>query len=259
MKKKFEYLNNGIVSFDDLRRQKLNAIQQMQVECTLNRCDSINKEGIKDFLNAITYPLYFLDFESMQPVIPLYDGSRPYMQICFQYSLHYIEHEGGELKHTAFLAPSDGSDPRRALSEALCRDIPEDVCIMAYNDPFEKTRIKEMATIYTDLAPHLMSIHDHIIDLLVPFRQGHYYRPTMGGSFSIKKVLPALFPDDPDLDYHNLDEQVQNGGDAMTIFPQIATMTPDKAESARNALLEYCKLDTLAMVKIWQKLIETVK
>ena len=81
----------------------------------------------------------------------------------------------------------------------------------------------------------------------------------MGGSFSIKKVLPALFPDDPDLDYHNLDEQVQNGGDAMTIFPQIATMTPDKAESARNALLEYCKLDTLAMVKIWQKLIETVK
>lgn len=259
LKKKFEYLNNGIVSFDDLRRQKLNAIQQMQVECTLNRCDSINKEGIKDFLNTITYPLYFLDFESMQPVIPLYDGSRPYMQICFQYSLHYIEHEGGELKHTAFLAPSDGSDPRRALSEALCRDIPEDVCIMAYNDPFEKTRIKEMATIYTDLAPHLMSIHDHIIDLLVPFRQGHYYRPAIGGSFSIKKVLPALFPDDPDLDYHNLDEQVQNGGDAMTIFPQIATMTPDKAESARNALLEYCKLDTLAMVKIWQKLIETVK
>ena len=117
-------------------------------------------------------------------------------------------------------------------------------CIMAYNDPFEKTRIKEMVIIYTDLAPHLMNIHDHIIDLLVPFRQSHYYSPAMGGSFSIKKVLPALFPDEPDLDYHNLDEQVQNGGDVMTIFPQIATMTPDEAENALQALLEYCKLDT---------------
>ena len=81
----------------------------------------------------------------------------------------------------------------------------------------------------------------------------------MGGSFSIKKVLPALFPDDPELDYHNLDEQVQNGGDAMTIFPKMRHMTPEEGKSAREALLNYCNLDTWAMVKVWQKLIEVSK
>ena len=92
--------------------------------------------------------------------------------------------------------------------------------------------------------------------LITPFRAGHYYVPAMGGSFSIKSVLPALFPDDPSLDYHNLDSRVQNGGDAMTIFPQIQHMDPDEAKATRNALLRYCELDTLAMVKVWQKLRE---
>lgn len=100
-----------------------------------------------------------------------------------------------------------------------------------------------------------MDIHAHIIDLLIPFRAGHYYLSAMGGSFSIKSVLPALFPDDPSLDYHNLSTLVQNGGDAMTIFPQILYMSPEEATEARQALLDYCHLDTFALVKIWQDLI----
>lgn len=256
--KKLQHYHNGIISFDQVAQQKLTAIQNMQVHCTMDKTDHINPAGIQAFLNTVTYPLYFLDFESMQPAIPAYDNSKPYTQICFQYSLHYIEHKGGKLQHTAFLAPSDGSDPRRALSEALCRDIPRNACIMAYNDPFEKTRIKEMANIYPDLADHLMNIHNHIIDLLIPFREGNYYRPAMGGSFSIKVVLPALFPNDEALNYHNLSELVQDGVAAKTIFPEIQHMPPVKAEEARNALLEYCHLDTLAMVRIWQKMIEIV-
>ena len=157
----------------------------------------------------------------MQQVLPQFDGTHPYQQITFQYSLHYIEHEGGELKHTAFLAPSNGTDPRRALAEALCHDIPMNSCIMAYNDPFEKGRITEMAEAYPDLAAHLINLHGNIIDLLIPFRDGNCYRPAMGGSFSIKSVLPALFPDDDELNYHNLNPLVQNGGHAMTIFPKI--------------------------------------
>ena len=217
----------------------------------------IDKASIKGFLNGLSYPLYFLDFETMQPPVPLFDNSKPYQQITFQYSLHYIEHDGGELKHTAFLAPSDGTDPRRALAEALCRDIPQNVCTTAYNDPFEKERIKDLAALYPDLSAHLMNIHDHIQDLLVPFKRGCYYVPAMGGSFSIKSVLPALFPNDPDLNYKNLKGPVHNGGDAMTIFPQIVHMEPAKAQAARDALLDYCHLDTLAMVKLWQKLRET--
>ena len=257
-KKKFELFDQGKVTFEDVRHDKLNAKQQVQVECTLNGTEHINKQGILEFLNKVTYPLYFLDFETMQQVLPQFDGTRPYQQITFQYSLHYIEHEGGELKHTAFLTPSNGTDPRRALAEALCNDIAMNSCIMAYNDPFEKGRIKEMAEAYPDLDAHLMNLHGNIIDLLIPFRDGHCYRPAMGGSFSIKSVLPALFPDDEELNYHNLNPLVQNGGHAMTIFPKIKDMPPKEAEEARQALLAYCHLDTLAMVRVWERLLEMV-
>ena len=252
--KKIDYYNRGFITFEQLQNISLGYIQDMQINCTLNQMEHIDKAGIREFLNTITYPLYFLDFETMQQVVPQYDGTRPYQQITFQYSLHYIEHEGGPLKHTAFLAPSDGSDPRRALAEALCHDIPMDACTMVYNDTFEKARIKEMAEAYPDLATHLMNIRDNIIDLLIPFRRGHYYTPAMGGSFSIKSVLPALFPDDEELNYHNLNPLVQNGGHAMTIFPKIKDMSTKEAEEARQALLAYCHLDTLAMVRVWEKL-----
>ena len=251
-----EYHKQGVKTFEDIKDIKLTTVQRIQVDCTLNNKEHINKNGVKDFLNKIKYPLYFLDFETMQDAIPQYAGAKPYQQIAFQYSLHYIEKEGGELKHKGYLAPSDGSDPRKDLAKELCNDIPLDACIMAYNDPFEKGRIKEMADIFPELSDHLMNIHDHIIDLLIPFRQGNYYNSAMGGSFSIKSVLPALFPDDSELNYHNLDELVQNGGDAMTIFPTIKDMDATSAQQARNALLAYCCLDTLAMVRIWEKLKE---
>ena len=121
---------------------------------------------------------------------------------------------------------------------------------------FECGRIRELAVLYPDLAPHLENIADNIKDLIDPFRAGDYYVPAMGGSFSIKSVLPALFPNDPELDYHNLDDRCQNGGDAMTIFPRIKDMEPEEAKASRQALLNYCKLDTWAMVKVWQKLKE---
>ena len=256
--KKMDCYNKGLVSFQQLSTLSIGKIQDMQIQCTLNNSECIDKKGIQNFLDKITYPLYFLDFETMQQVLPQYDGTRPYQQVTFQYSLHYIEHEGGELKHKAYLAESDGSNPLRALAEALCRDIPMNVCTMAYNDPFEKGRIEEMAKTFPDLAAHLLSIHDGIIDLLTPFRQGCYYTPAMGGSFSIKSVLPALFPDDEELNYHNLNPLVQNGGHAMTIFPTIKDMPADKAAEARQALLDYCHLDTLAMVRVWEKLKEVV-
>jgi hypothetical protein len=145
------------------------------------------------------------------------------------------------------------------LAEDLCNHIPKDVCIVAYNKKFEVSRTQELAALYPDLADHLLNIARNIKDLLDPFQAGYYYLPAMGGSFSIKKVLPALFPNDPELDYHNLDERVQNGGDAMTIFPKMLKMSPEEVLSVRTALLNYCNLDTWAMVKVWQKLIEVTK
>jgi hypothetical protein len=258
-KKKFEYYRKGLVSYEDLLAvPKLNEKQLRQIQFQLKDCgDHIDKGGIQDFLNTLSYPIYFLDFETMQQVVPQFLGTKPYQQIPFQYSLHYIEEPGDELKHKEFLAES-GSDPRRAIAESLCRDIPWNVCITAYNKGFECGRIKELAAQFPDLAGHLLNIQDNIRDLLTPFQSGYYYNRAMGGSFSIKSVLPALFPDDPSLDYHNL-EGVHNGSEAMTVFPKIKDMPPEQAEETRKNLLAYCKLDTYAMVKVWEALVKAVQ
>ena len=255
-KKALDYYHNGQILFDDLASVKLNDKQQMQIEATQTGREYINPKGIHEFLAGLTYPLYFLDFETMQDAVPQYDGAKVYGQITFQYSLHIKKSATAPYEHREFLAPSDGSDPRRPLAEQLCKDIPKNVCTLAYNKMFECGRIRELAALYPDLAPHLLNIADHIVDLIDPFRAGDYYVPAMGGSFSIKSVLPALFPDEPSLNYHNLDERCQNGGDAMTIFPRIKDMEPEEAAASREALLRYCELDTWAMVKVWEKLKE---
>ena len=196
----------------------------------------------------------------MQDAVPRYDGAKPYQQITFQYSLHIKESEtASSFIHKEHLAVSDGTDPRRKLAEQLCQDIPMGACVLAYNKKFEEGRTKELAALYPDLRAHLLDIAGNIKDLLDPFQAGDYYLPAMGGSFSIKSVLPALFPGEPSLNYKNLSELCRNGGDAMTIFPRIKDMPPAEAAAARTALKEYCKLDTWAMVKVWQKLKEVSK
>ena len=254
--KKVDCYKNGKVTFEDLRGESIGAIQDLQIACMLDQREHIDREEIGKFLSELTYPLYFLDFESMQDAVPQYDDAKPYTQLCFQYSLHIKERADAPYQHKEYLAPSDGSDPRRALAEQLCRDIPMGVCTVVYNKTFECTRLREMAEVFPNLAVHLMDIHDHIKDLLVPFQSGHFYLPAMGKSFSIKSVLPALFPNEPTLNYHNLNSRVQNGGDAMTIFPRIKDMPADEAAATREALLRYCELDTWAMVKVWERLCE---
>lgn len=256
--KKIAYYKQDIITYEQLQDEELKEKQRMQIECALNDTIYINKVEIAKFLSTLSYPLYFLDFETMQPVIPEFQGTHPYQQIPFQYSLHFIEQGGGELKHKEFLGVS-GEDPRRSIAKSLCRDIPLNVCTTAYNKAFECTRLTELAESFPDLAEHLLNIRDHIVDLLVPFQSGWYYVPAMGGSFSIKSVLLALFQDDPELDYHSLTGSVHNGSEAMSVFPKIKDMTIEEQVAARQSLLKYCKLDTFAMVKVCQKLKEVTE
>ncbi len=255
--KKIEYYKKGKITYQDLLFDPgITSPKQVRqiLYAVSDQGTYVNKESIREFLETLSFPLYFLDFETMQTVIPRFVGTKPYAQIPFQYSLHYIEREGGELKHTEYLAES-GTDPRRELAERLCADIPMNVCVTAYNKSFECGRIRELAAAFPDLAEHLLNIEANIRDLLVPFQTGCYYNRAMGGSFSIKSVLPALFPNDPALDYHNL-EGVHHGGEAMALFPKIKDMPPEEQEKARHNLLKYCELDTFAMVKVWQALIQ---
>lgn len=253
--KKLENYYAGRVSFDDLKGLPLGHVQKLQVEGK----EYVDKDGIRAFLKTLSGALYFLDFETMMFPIPQFDGTKPYQQVTFQYSLHIMDDKSGAIVHREFLAPSDGSNPLRAVAEQLCKDIPENVCVLAYNKSFECDRIGEMANLFKDLKSHLLNIRKNIKDLLDPFQAGYYYLPAMGGSFSIKSVLPALFPDDPKLDYHNLPGSVHNGSEAMTIFPKIKDMSPSDADAARKSLLEYCWLDTWAMVEVLRKLREIVK
>ncbi len=251
---KLAIFRKGIVSFEQIEAAKaLKPDRLLEVSQELHDCPPvIDREAIRGFLAQLTWPLYFLDFESFQPAVPLYDGCRPYEQVVFQYSLHFLEREGGELRHREYLA-RPGEDPRRGVAERLCRDIPPDACVLAYNMAFEKTRIRALAALYPDLADHLTAIHDHIADLMVPFQKKYYYTRAMHGSYSIKHVLPALFPDDPALDYHSL-EGVRNGSEASAAFENMEKLPPEEQLICRENLLRYCGLDTLAMVRVWEKL-----
>ena len=252
-----KYYNQGYISFEDLLNAKINDKDRQRIEYELyDKPDYIDKEKIKEFLETLTYPLYFLDFETYMMPIPLYDHVKPYEQIPFQYSLHYVGNDG-KLRHKEYLAEA-GSDPRRRLAEQLVKDIPRDVTTLAYNMSFEKNVIKRLANIYPDLSSDLMNIYENIRDLEVPFAKRYYYTKKMGSSSSIKYVLPALFPDDASLDYHNL-ELIHNGSEAMNSFRNLENMSKEELLYTRERLLKYCCLDTYAMVKILDKLKEVTK
>ena len=259
--KKYQFYDQGIISFEDLAANTnlLNLKQKRQVETEVNDApDTIEKEKIRHFLNTLTYPMYHLDFETFQPAVPPFDGTKPWMQIPFQYSLHVQREKNGSLEHYEFLG-TEGTDPRRELAEQLCRDIPEDVCSLAYNMMFEKMIIRQLAETYEDLSEHLMNIYDNMKDLMLPFKNQYYYSKNLKGSYSIKYVLPAMCPNDPELDYTALD-QIHNGAEAMDAFPRMGdgSMNDSEIEKTRRNLLAYCRLDTLAMVKVLEKLQELV-
>ena len=171
-KKKYEYYHQGIITFEDIVKQqpKLSAVQWRQVETAYyNKEDEVDVDAIKSFLDTLSYPLYHLDFETFKQAIPEFDGLSPYAQIPFQYSLH-IEQADGTLEHREFLA-KEGTDPRRAIAESLCKDFPTDVCVLAYNMSFERGVLESLAGLFPDLANHLLAIRENIHDLMSPFLQ----------------------------------------------------------------------------------------
>jgi hypothetical protein len=256
MKEKMEFYSHGIITADQIRDvSRLTRSQQIQIQSELSKKPKIDTVAISAFLKSLTYPLYHLDFESLQQAIPEWEGSSPYTQIPFQYSLH-IEQENGALEHREFLG-DESSDPRYKLAESLIRDIPKDVSILAYNMKFEKGIIRNLASIFPQFSDHLLKISNNFKDLMIPFMKKQYYSHLMKGSYSIKYVLPALVPTMENA-YREL-EDVHNGMEAMNLFPKLADMKDHDKKKYRKALLKYCELDTLAMVRILEVLRKCVE
>ena len=242
---KFDYYSKGIVRLEDLPQDKLNKAQRFQTLATINKEDSTNPAGVKDFLDSLWYPLCHLDFETFDTPIPPFEGTRPYQKIPFQYSLHIQEKEGAEPIHYEYLV-EPGNDPRRELAEKLLAEISENACILTFNQSFEKGVLKNLAEAFPDLADGISAQIENIRDLMVPFKKRDVYHWQMRGSYSIKVVLPALVPE---LSYDGL--SVSDGMMAMRVYHEMCkTDDSDKILELRQGLLEYCRLDTLAMVKI---------
>ncbi len=251
--KKFEKYYEGKISFEDLQHDDLNPKYLEQIDFELNNLEpKIDKEAIRDIINSLKYPLYFIDYESYQTAIPEVIGTKPYQQLPFQYSLHIIKEKNASIEHKEFLAEIDDKDFIRHFAESMIKDMPEDGSIIIYNKSFEPARNNEIARMYPDLKDEMDRLNKNMVDFLDPFKQRKYYCKEMHGSASIKAVLPAIYPDDSELDYHKL-PMVHNGKEASEAFLSLKGKTKEEQEKIRHGLLIYCELDTYAMVKIWEK------
>jgi predicted RecB family nuclease len=199
-------------------------------------------------LKGLRYPLFFMDFETVNPAIPRFASMRPYDQIPFQWSVHVLRQPATEPEHHEYLA-TDTSDPRREFISSLCAALAERGSILVYS-AFEAQRLSELAAWLPDFAERVNRIQRRLWDLL-PVIRNHVYHPRFAGSFSLKHVLPALVPD---MIYVGM--EVADGTDAGLAWESLVRGGLDQTErdNIRKALLDYCGQDTLAMVRLLEKL-----
>jgi len=203
---------------------------------------------LRDVLGGLVYPLYFADFETLNRAIPAYAGMRPYDQLPFQWSVHVQRAPGAEPEHYEFLA-TDSNDPRREFITSLCAALEDSGSIVVYSG-FESQRLSELASWFPEFTDRINAIQARLFDLLPVVRE-HVYDPAFAGSYSIKSVLPALVPE---MSYEGM--QVANGQEAGLAWESLVRGSLDtvERERKRKALLDYCRQDTLALVKVLEKL-----
>jgi len=245
-KTKFELYRRGLVLIKDIPDgEKVTRAKEQQLRAVRTGTPVADHEGLRRFIDGIQYPAYFLDFESINPAIPKYTGLKPYDHITFQFSCHILRIQRSSVEHVEHLAEGD-SDPRPELAKVLIHCLGKQGSIIAYNQSFEKTRIEELARNFPSLANELRDLLPRFIDLRDAFSK-YYYHPDFHGSSSIKEVLPVLVPT---MTYDGM--EVCDGGGAQVYFLKLfdSNITPEERKKCRQALLAYCKQDTLAMVEL---------
>lgn len=255
-KKAFALIDKGVVDAAKIPSDiKLNKKQQIQVNAIRSKKTYVDKQEIKTFLDKLTYPLYYLDFETIGSAIPLYNNSRPYQQIPFQFSLHIQNSPREKPKHISFLAEGT-ADPRPELLGLLEMHLGNKGSILTYNATFEKGKLNNAVEVFTEYQSWNSAIQQRIVDLLVPFRDFSYYHPSQEGSASIKSVLPAI----TGKGYEGMG--IADGGTASREFLRVTfgnNIDKDEQNQVRRYLEDYCELDTLAMVNIVDRLYELVQ
>ena len=248
--KAFEWFHDGITHLRDLPEDiSVTAKQAVQLRAVRSGRAQVDRDALREFLDGLEYPLYFLDFETINPAIPVWDQTRPYQQVPFQFSLHIVNKPGGKPDHHAFLA--DGTaDPRPEILARLQRYLGQSGSIVAYNASFEKNALRSCSEAYPAFTAWWTKTEPRVVDLLQPFRNFDYYHPDQGGSASMKAVLPALTGKGYE------DMEIADGGTASLEFMRITfgKVTAAERKKVRAALEKYCGLDTEGMVRIVEKL-----
>lgn len=249
-RKRAHLINLGVKSIKEIPENfELTENQQAQVTAAKENEPVIDSVPIAKHLRSLKYPLYFFDFESASFAIPPYDNTYPYLHLPFQYSLHVQMNEKLPLEHVEFLH-DENTDPRRSIAESLCKNIGELGSIIVYHATYEKQRLEHLAELFPDLAPKLKNIISRLWDLETPFSNRWYCDWRFAGSSSIKNVLPIMVSD---LSYDDL--EIKNGSTASARYEEMIQKGPND-QKARKSLLEYCKRDTLAMVRILEELLK---
>jgi len=249
-KKLQEFMDAGILKLDDVPIDfPLSEKQRRAVDIAQQDTIIIKVNPIKKALASLDYPLYFIDYESFSYIIPAQDYYRPYQQMVFQYSLHTQASPKATITHTDYLLKEKKESVSKLLAH-MRANIGETGSIIVWNDVFEKGRNVEMAAIYPEYADFLQSMNDRMFDLMKIFKKGHYIHPGFKGRNSLKSVLPTLCPT---ISYEDL--SIQNGGLAAIKWHHATDnrVSAKEAEEIFSDLLKYCHLDTLAMVKILEK------
>lgn len=253
--------SEGIKSVYDIPIDfKLSDKQRFQVNVAQSKKVHIDKLAIRQKLDELIFPLYFIDYETFNPAIPMYDGYRPYDQMTFQYSLHVLESKNTDiatgLRHYEYIETTQ-SDPIPVLLSSLERYIGKSGSIIVWNKSFEATQNKRMGEIYPEFESFCIDMNERMFDLMEIFRDQLYADPEFKGSYSIKKVLPILIPD---LSYEGMD--IGDGATAMASWNKMVYgkgLSHEEKQKIKKDLLKYCELDTLAMVRIWEVLDKIIK
>lgn len=225
--------------------------QELQVLATKKNTPIINQDAIRAYMSELTFPLYFLDYETYSGVIPYFDGQKPYQQIPFQYSLHVLDSPDAELRHIEYLH-EESTDPIVALSDSLRANIGDTGSVITWNMSFEKSCNTRIGELFPEYAEFYSQVNDRVIDLAVPFANDMYVDKRFAGRYSIKYILPVLVPE---LSYKAL--RIQEGGSAQRLWMDAVLdgNNEDGKQQILDDLVDYCELDTLAMVEIYRKLV----
>jgi hypothetical protein len=226
--------------------------QRNQIETHKTKEEIIVKAEIENVLRGYAYPLYFFDYETFAPAVPIYDGYSPYQRIPIQFSLHYIEKEGGPLLHTDYVH-IENSDPSESVAKKLVEDIDPKGTVLAWNVGFEKSVTSELAKRLPAHAIALRRICDQMQDLMDVFSKQQYVHRDFRGRAGIESIMNVLLPD---MTYDHLPYTGQDVG--FVWFKDIISHhAADRTEKIR-LITEYCKQDTLVMVEIWRILLRIV-